>query len=59
MQCIVYVSETGSKRDEEEFAAFDYENEYEKKDLLKSTLEEIAEEWSTNYSVVIRIESFD
>lgn len=59
MQCIVYVSETGSKRDEEEFASFDYENEYEKKDLLKSVLEEIAEEWSTNYSVTIRIESFD
>ena len=59
MQAIVYVSETGYKDDEEQFAVFDYENEYEKKDLLKSTLDEIVDEYGTIYSLVIRVESFD
>ncbi len=59
MQSIVYVSETGNKNDEDQFAVFDYDNEYEKKDLLKHTLDEIVEEFGTIYSLVIRVESFD
>lgn len=55
MQCVIYVSETGHKNDEEQFAVFDYENEYEKRDLLKATLEEIAEEYGDAEKVFIRI----
>lgn len=57
MECTVYVSETGRKNDEDQVAVFEYDNEYEKKDILKATLEEIAEEFGDNESLVIRIES--
>lgn len=60
MTVIVYVNEDpGNRGNEEQFAVLDYENEYERKDLLKNTLEEIVDEYSTNDCFSIRIESLD
>lgn len=57
MQCIINVSDTGNKNDEEQFAVFEYDDEYEKKEMLKMTFDEIAEDFSDAEELLVRIVS--
>lgn len=44
MECTIYINETGKKSDEEEYAMFEYEDGWDRRDKLEIMIKDILDE---------------
>lgn len=57
MECIVTISETNKKGDENEYASFEYEDEYDRRDKVEVLMKDILDETVDWDDIYIKIKT--
>lgn len=57
MECIVTISETNKKGDENEYASFEYEDEYDRRDKVEVLMKDILDETLDWNDIYIKIKT--
>ena len=57
MECIVTISETDKKGDENEYASFEYEDEYDRRDKVEVLMKDILDETLDWNDIYIKIKT--